>query len=498
MPRADFLWGVSTSAYQHEGGFNAPGCPLNNWYEWELSGRVQSSGRAVDFWNRHTEDFKLARGLGLNAFRLGISWSRVQPVRDPAQKSAPPFDLAALDAYGRMLVEARTAGLEPLVTLHHFTHPHWLGTDVWLEPETIDLYLAYVRETVTGVNQSLIARGLPVVRWWITLNEPNMLMGCSHLLGTFPSNKRHSVPSAVAAFQNLLIAHVKAYRLIHRLYEESPGWGKPMVSFNNYSSDMYWLDHVAVDVLAAPSFGVSRRDLRDWLYEQSQDFQEEMWHADIPFRQTPPYWLGQALKGLQQLIGPWQIKKYNAIALTSVLYERPAERPFDFIALDYYDPFIGHAFRFPRWEEFFMPNKNLRSWLVNTMTSKWWDWAVIPQGLRFFVRHYGRRHPTAPIILAENGIAQLRNRFQDKPWRHDGMERSDFLKMHIDEVRRLCDEGWNLHGYFHWSLTDNYEWGTYDARFGLYEVDFADPALERRELNSLGDRPARTFGQLIG
>jgi beta-glucosidase len=57
--------------------------------------------------------------------------------------------------------------------------------------------------------------------------------------------------------------------------------------------------------------------------------------------------------------------------------------------------------------------------------------------------------------------------------------------------------GYPLEGYFHWSLTDNYEWGSYHARFGLYEVDFEDPALQRQPLNSLGDNPAQTLADLI-
>jgi len=492
-----FYWGVSTSAFQHEGGYNAPGQPLNNWFDWELSGRVEATGRAVDFWNRYDEDFARVRGLGLNAFRMGISWSRVQPSANPQERTPPAFDREALAGYGRILVRMREHGLEPLVTLHHFSHPHWLGTDVWLDPLAIEVYLDYVKETVLSLNRALLQAGQPAVQRWITINEPNMLVACTYLIEAFPSKRGRSFTAAASAYQNLLIAHVKAYRLIHELYRSNPEWGKPLVTFNNYCTDLYWMDKAAIDGLSAPSRGVEQEDLLDWLYHQASDFQEDLLQEELPFRRNLPYWLGLGLKELHNLLGPWLAKRNNARHFLKLLYERPEERPFDYIALDYYDPFAGHLFRLPRLEEFFMPQKNLRSWLANSLTTKWWDWQILPQGLNFFVRHYERTYPGLPLVIAENGMAQLRSRFNDLPWRGDGVSRSDYLRAYLEEVERMRRQGTALEGYFHWSLTDNYEWGTYSARFGLYEVNFDDPALERRECNSLGDCPARTYAECI-
>ena len=76
---SEFLWGVATSAYQSEGGYNGPGQPQTNWAAAERRGDVAESGLGADFWNRYPEDFVRCRGLGLNAFRLGIEWSRIQP-----------------------------------------------------------------------------------------------------------------------------------------------------------------------------------------------------------------------------------------------------------------------------------------------------------------------------------------------------------------------------------------------------------------------------------
>src|SRR5687767_5256243 len=133
-----FLWGVATSAYQAEGGYNGPGEPLTNWRLAEKRGDVAMVGQSADFWNRFEEDFARCQRMGLNAFRMGIEWSRVQPLRVPSGEPVPrvvqpvtgtaerpPFDFAALDHYARMLTSARAHGLEPVVTWHHFIHPAW-------------------------------------------------------------------------------------------------------------------------------------------------------------------------------------------------------------------------------------------------------------------------------------------------------------------------------------------------------------------------------------
>ena len=122
----DFLWGVSTSAYQSEGGYNGPGQPRTNWARAEEKGRVAASGRASEFWTRYEEDFRQVRKLGLNAFRMGIEWSRMQPSYKEGKEAPPPFDMKALEHYARMLAACREQELEPVLTLHHFTHPAWL------------------------------------------------------------------------------------------------------------------------------------------------------------------------------------------------------------------------------------------------------------------------------------------------------------------------------------------------------------------------------------
>jgi beta-glucosidase len=241
-----FLWGVASSGYQSEGGFNGPGQPCNNWAEAERSGRVQATGVASDFWTRYEEDFERCRAMGLNAFRLGIEWARVQPVRECEPGDPPPFDDAAIDAYADRIAACRRYGLEPVVTLHHFTHPAWLGLGAWLNDATVGHFGDYVGHVVRQINQRLVeVHQTDPVRIFITVNEPNILIQNTCLVPHFPGAGR-GWPCAVAKLNHLLAAHIRAYNRIHDCYVEH-GWPTPRVSLNTFCSELYWADQIIWD-----------------------------------------------------------------------------------------------------------------------------------------------------------------------------------------------------------------------------------------------------------
>ncbi|NNN29187.1 glycoside hydrolase family 1 protein [Streptomyces sp. S3(2020)] len=155
--RHDFLWGASTSPHQIEGN------NLNSdWWrtEHQNEGRLEPSGDACDSYHRYGEDMRLLADAGLNAYRFGIEWARVEP--EPGE-----FSRAELAHYRRMIDTARGLGLEPVVTLHHFTGPRWFADEGgWASPTAVDRFTAYV-ERVCGI--------LHDVTWVCTINEPNIL-----------------------------------------------------------------------------------------------------------------------------------------------------------------------------------------------------------------------------------------------------------------------------------------------------------------------------------
>ncbi len=204
----DFLFGVATAGFQVEGGFNGPGEPANNWLAWEQVGRVEPSGNAVGFWQRPEESLERAAALGCNSFRLGIEWARVVP-------EDGTVDRCALDHYAAIARGCVEHGLEPLVTLHHFTHPAWLGEEFWLRPDAPDRFRDWAELAVDAL--------APDVRLFVTINEINVVVLGSWLLGMFPPGRALSWTDSALAFDNLLTAHVLAYDVVHRARDRRGG-----------------------------------------------------------------------------------------------------------------------------------------------------------------------------------------------------------------------------------------------------------------------------------
>jgi beta-glucosidase/6-phospho-beta-glucosidase/beta-galactosidase len=481
--RDSFFWGVATSAYQAEGGYNGPGQPQTNWAPAEARGDVATTGKAVEFWTRYAEDFARCQAMGLNAFRLGLDWTRLEPERGK-------FDAAALAHYAAMLNSCRAHGLEPVVTLHHFTHPAWLGPDAWLQPETSELFGAHVAQLLEKLTPLLDSP----LHWFITINEPNMLVLNTYLGRQFPAKGHSGFTNCIRAYNHLLRAHLLAYRAIHEFYAREK-IAPPQVTFNNYCSDLYWSDKVLLDLMSAPERGIARKDLHDYIHAKDDEFSTAFTAARIPLHKDLPYYFGALMKRVSNWFGDRAFRPEAFAPLLDALYAAPSPRNFDYIGLDYYDPFAAHAFRLPVWWDHEFKNRSTREWLLNSITSKWWDWRVLPRGMHFFCDYYARDFQRS-VLIAENGMALRRKADNSATRRSDRMTRSRFLKLHVHQIERMQREGIPVLGYLHWSLFDNYEWGSYTPRFGLLAVDYAQ-GTDRLVEDHLQDRPSETYATLV-
>ncbi|HLR98313.1 MAG TPA: family 1 glycosylhydrolase [Mycolicibacillus parakoreensis] len=118
-----------------------------------------------------------------------------------------------------------------------------------------------------------------------------------------------------------------------------------------------------------------------------------------------------------------------------------------------------------------------------------WDIKLQPEDIYYVARHYARRFPGLPIYVVENGMVTDNGR----P-RSDGVTRSQYLEDTVFWLQRAKADGIPIIGYNYWSLVDNYEWGSYRPRFGLYTVDAAgDPALTRVPTDAV-----ETYTRIIG
>lgn len=200
---AGFLWGAATAAHQNEGS-NAN----NQWAAWEQQpGRIYEgamAGQATGWWDLETAaaDFDRAADLGLNSLRLSVEWSRIEP--EPGV-----FDEAVLRRYADMIDLLRVRGIEPMVSLHHFTDPLWLtAVGGWENPLITDYFSRFVARVVEALGDR--------VTLWCTVNEPLIYAHGGYLGGSFPPGV-NSLPRALKVLRHMLLAHGRAYRTIHRL-----------------------------------------------------------------------------------------------------------------------------------------------------------------------------------------------------------------------------------------------------------------------------------------
>jgi len=153
-----FLWGTATAAHQVEGGNVYNDC----WLLEHVPGThyAECSGDACDHYHRYPEDIALVAGLGLNAYRFSVEWSRIEPEEGE-------FSRAALDHYRGMLEACHAHGLTPILTLHHFTSPRWIArAGGWQEARTAERFARFCERTMRHLG------GL--VPYACTINEPNL------------------------------------------------------------------------------------------------------------------------------------------------------------------------------------------------------------------------------------------------------------------------------------------------------------------------------------
>jgi beta-glucosidase len=197
------MWGTATSAHQVEGNNRN-----NDWWEFEQRpGAIwhgDKSGDACGWWRDPKADFDLAARMGQNSHRLSVEWSRIEPEEGV-------FDPGAIARYRKIIRALKERGLEPMVTLHHFTTPLWMADQGgWTNDHVIEHFGRFVRHTVAALSD--------LVQYWCTINEPAVYATEAYVLGIHAPGG-HGLRSAFQVLRNMLLAHGIAYELIHKLQE---------------------------------------------------------------------------------------------------------------------------------------------------------------------------------------------------------------------------------------------------------------------------------------
>lgn len=205
FPR-EFLWGVASAAHQVEGD-----CDNNNWSAWEKARDAQGNpriknaqvaGKACEHWTRFREDIRLMQELGVKAYRFSMEWSKIEPREGE-------IDSSALRHYHEVCDALLAAGIKPVVTLYHFTHPLWFEAKGAFEHE--ENIAAFVR-----FSELLFREFHEQVEMWCTINEPEVFASQGYFLGVFPPGKQDPRLTA-EVLKNLLLAHVQVYERLKKL-----------------------------------------------------------------------------------------------------------------------------------------------------------------------------------------------------------------------------------------------------------------------------------------
>jgi len=201
-----FLWGTASAAHQVEG--DNRNC---DWWEFEQQpGRIANGGTSAianDHYHRYREDFALLRELNQNAHRLSIEWSRIEPA--PGE-----FDARQIRHYRDVLGDLREQGIEPMVTLHHFTSPTWFASKGgWSAPDAAHGFLPFVHRVVDQLGD--------LVGLWCTINEPTIYAANGWVFGEFPPGRKGDVIGLYRVTSNMRKAHELAYGAIKRRWPDA-------------------------------------------------------------------------------------------------------------------------------------------------------------------------------------------------------------------------------------------------------------------------------------
>ena len=349
-------------------------------------------------------------------------------------------------------------GMAPMVTLHHFTHPWWLGEEFWLTPGSPDRFGDHVARVVPRLAE--------YCRHWVTLNEPNIVALMGWVAGACPPGRRGAAADAWAVADNLLTAHVLAYRAVHAVQPEAE------VTTNTSASSIYDYDRLLTDLLCARSMGVARDDLDDWVDER-----RALHDVGLPAPQTAgelalrrlfaavsPYGTTRSVPGLLGAARP-RLRSPSPRRVVDVVYDGPGDRAARRRRLRLVRP--GGQ---PRRTDAGPPHLGGPAQLGPRRRAMW-DVPPNPAGLDRLVPGPAlAAHPRAP------GVGGGERHGHEGPQRPRlpaprRVDRPRYLRQHLGAVVDALDDGVPVTAYLHWSLVDNYEWGSYEPRLGIFGID---------------------------
>ncbi len=395
-----FLVGAATAAHQVEG---------NNIHSdyWALEHMKygnfnEPSLDAVDHYNRYEEDIRMMAAAGLNAYRFSIEWARIEPEQGK-------FDKKEIEHYRSVLRCCHENGIEPIVTMLHFTSPKWvIENGGWEKEDTIEAFADYCRYVAEELGDEM--------HYVCTINEANM---------------------------GLQVAAI-AERYKRQMMAKMEGAAQVGMNFNEMMANMQKQKEENLEVFGTdtPQTFVSARTKE----------------GDILVMRAH-----QAARRAMK-----EVKPELKIGLSLSLHDIQTMEGGEERAMKEWEEEFTHYIPYIKEDDFFGLQNYSRSLIgpdgimPNPAGAKvtQMDYENYPEALEHVIRRVYQEMPV-PIMVTENGIAT-----------EDDAERVTFIKTALSGVQSCIADKIPVLGYMHWSLMDNFEWQKgYSMKFGLIAVD---------------------------
>lgn len=400
-----FLIGSATAAHQVEGNnIHSDYWALENM---KYTDFTDKSGMAVNHYNLYKEDIKMMKEAGLNAYRFTIEWARVEPKKDE-------FDEKEIEHYKDVILTCLENGIEPVITLMHFTSPKWLIDEGgWENPQTVFYFKKYVRKVISSLGKYL--------NYVCTINEANMGIQVSRI------EERYKRQFMMA----------KANKSLEGTVQIGMNFDKIMQNMQNKA-----MECSEVFGTSKPETFVSSRTTKGDLI---------VCKAHLAAREV--------IKELYPNI---------QVGITLSLHDIQAIEGGEENAKKEWDDEFEHYLPFIEGDDFFGLQNYTRSLIgpngimPNPVGARLTQMGYedYPEALAHVIRRvYNQLHK--PILVTENGIAT-----------NDDEQRCEFIKEALKGLKEEKDNGAEVIGYLHWSFCDNFEWQKgFSMHFGLVEVD---------------------------
>ncbi|MCX6383580.1 MAG: GH1 family beta-glucosidase [Actinobacteria bacterium] len=416
----DFIFGVSTSAYQIEGAVAEGGRSPSIWDIFSRTpGNIHGEDIgdvACDHYHRFREDVALMAEIGIDAYRFSISWPRIFPEKGK-------YNPEGMEFYKKLIDELSKKGIKATVTLYHWDMPEWLYEMCggWLNRDSVKWFKEYAIKVFEELNDS--------VKFWITFNEPQ----CSSYLGYgngFHAPGHKNMREALIAAHHILLSHgaaVEAFR-----------------GFDFKDSKI----GIALNLTPAYPASDSKEDM-----EAAYRFDGFMnrWYLDPVFKASYPEEMEEIYKGF---LGEFDFIKNGDLEKISIKN--------DFLGVNYYSRQLVK----------FSQNSRLNFEVAHgNFERTTMDWEIVPEALNNLILRLRKEYTRIPIYITENGAA-FNDRISEDGKIHDD-KRINYLREHLIKVAELNEKGANIRGYYVWSLIDTLEWSYgYEKRFGIIFVDY--------------------------